>query len=69
MGTGRPWKIAVRHQAYEKLPQDRHSVVAIAGADIAAILVKSRLGTPEAVNIAPSRHIPANRIDNRLPIR
>ena len=38
-----------RHQAYQELRSDRHPVVVIAGADIAAILVKAGLGTPEAV--------------------
>ena len=37
------------HQAYQELRSDRHPVVVIAGADIAAILVKAGLGTPEAV--------------------
>jgi hypothetical protein len=37
------------HQAYEELRSDRHPVVIIAGADIAAILVKAGIGTPEAV--------------------
>ena len=37
------------HQAYQELHSDRHPVVVIAGADIAAILVKAGLGTPEAV--------------------
>ena len=36
------------HQAYQELRSDRHPVVVIAGADIAAILVKAGLGTPEA---------------------
>jgi hypothetical protein len=37
------------HQAYQELRSDRHPVVVIAGADIAGILVKTGLGTPEAV--------------------
>jgi hypothetical protein len=37
------------HQAYQELRSDRHPVVVIAGADIAAILVKAELGAPEAV--------------------
>jgi hypothetical protein len=37
------------HQAYQELRSDGHPVVVIAGADIAAILVKAGLGTPEAV--------------------
>jgi hypothetical protein len=37
------------HQAYQELRSDRHPVVVISGADIAAILVKAGLGTPEAV--------------------
>jgi hypothetical protein len=37
------------HQAYQELRSDRHPVVVIAGTDIAAILVKAGLGTPEAV--------------------
>jgi hypothetical protein len=36
-------------QAYEELRGDRHPVVVISGADIAAILVDAGLGTPEAV--------------------
>jgi hypothetical protein len=36
-------------QAYEELRSDRHPVVVIAGADIAAILVKAGLGTSGAV--------------------
>jgi hypothetical protein len=36
-------------QAYEELRSDRHPVVVIAGADIAAILVNAGLGTPESV--------------------
>ena len=39
----------VGHQAYHELRSDRHPVVIIAGTDIAAILVKAGLGTPEAV--------------------
>src|SRR3954465_14174145 len=38
------------HQAYQELRSDRHPVVVIAAADIASILVKSGLGTPEALN-------------------
>jgi hypothetical protein len=37
------------HQAYEELRSDRHPVVVVAGADIAAILVKAGIGTPDAV--------------------
>jgi len=37
------------HEAYQELRSDRHPVVVIAGADIAGILVKAGLGTPEAV--------------------
>ena len=37
------------HQAYQELRSDRHPVVVIAGVDIAAIMVKAGLGTPEAV--------------------
>jgi hypothetical protein len=37
------------HQAYQELRSDRHPVVVIAGADIASILVKAGLGTPDAV--------------------
>ena len=37
------------NQAYQELRSDRHPVVVIAAADIAAILVKAGLGTPEAV--------------------
>ena len=32
------------HEAYQELRSDRHPVVVIAGADIAAILVKAGLG-------------------------
>ena len=39
----------VGHQAYQELRTDRHPVVIIAGTDIAAILVKAGLRTPEAV--------------------
>jgi len=37
------------HQAYQELRSDGHPVIVIAGADIAAILVKAGLGTREAV--------------------
>ena len=37
------------HQAYEELRSDRHPVIVISGADIAAILVKAGIGTPDAV--------------------
>ena len=37
------------HQAYEELRSDRHPVVVVASADIAAILVKAGIGTPDAV--------------------
>jgi hypothetical protein len=37
------------HQAYQELRSDRHPVVVIAAADIAAILMKAGLGTPEIV--------------------
>jgi hypothetical protein len=37
------------HQAYQELRSDRHPVVETSGADVAAILVKAGLGTPEAV--------------------
>ena len=38
------------HQAYEELRHDKHPVVVIAGADIAAILMRAGLGTCDAVN-------------------
>jgi hypothetical protein len=37
------------HQAYEELRHDRHPVVVISGADIAGLLVRSGLGTAQAV--------------------
>jgi hypothetical protein len=37
------------HQAYQELRSDRHPVVVIAGADIAAIIVKAGMGTSETV--------------------
>jgi hypothetical protein len=37
------------HQAYQELRSDRHPVVVIIGTDIAAILVKGGLRTPEVV--------------------
>jgi Restriction endonuclease len=37
------------HQAYQELHSDRHPVVVITGTDVAAILVKSGMGTPEVV--------------------
>jgi hypothetical protein len=37
-------------QAYEELRFDRHPVIIIAGADIAAILLTADLSTPDAVN-------------------
>ena len=39
------------HQAYQELRSDRHPVIVIAGADIAAILVKAGIGTPEALGL------------------
>lgn len=39
----------VSHQAYQELRSDRHPVVVISAADIAGILVKVGLGTPEAL--------------------
>ena len=36
-------------QAYQELRSDRHPVVVMAGVDIAAVLVKAGLGTPETV--------------------
>jgi hypothetical protein len=37
------------HQAYEELRHDRHPVIVIAAVDIADILLKAGLSTPEAV--------------------
>ena len=37
------------HQAYQEVRSDWHPVVVIAGADIAAIIVKAGMGTSETV--------------------
>ena len=39
------------HQAYQELRSDKHTVIVIAGADIAAILVNAGLGTTDAVRL------------------
>lgn len=39
----------VSHQAYQELRSDRHPVIVISAVDIATILVKAGLGTPDAL--------------------
>jgi len=46
-------------QAYQELRSDGHPVVVIAGSDIAAILVKAGLGTPDAVRQWLTAQFPA----------
>jgi hypothetical protein len=47
-------------QAYQEVRSDRHPVVVIAGADIAAILVKAGIGTPSAVTFWLEAQFPAS---------
>src|SRR5262245_59935426 len=57
------------HQAYQELRSDRHPVVVIAGADIAAILVKAGMGMPEAVRNWLTAEFSGSTRYRRLPSR
>jgi hypothetical protein len=54
-------------RAYQELRSDGHPVVVIAGNDIAAILVKAGLGTPDAVRRWLSDQFPMADKDTLTP--
>ena len=55
------------HQAYQELRSDKHPVIVISGADIAAILVDAGLGTVDAVRNWLAAEFPAADGQDRRP--